>query len=417
MATVTALPDRRRSFWNPAAAHRQVLEWSLLLLVATFPLKSIVDLDAIVEVGSVPLLSLPKLAGALFFSLFLLYALLHRPTLWVDKTHALLLGFIGIAIASSLQASVQSTAVITTARYASFIALYFAMVQLLTEPRTRAWVIWALVAACAVTASIALANMISRNALIAKTPYGDANDVAFMLATVVPLGCWLAGWQGRIRLLVLAMASVIALGVVLSFSRSALVGLAAAGIWLVLAERRRARMILVGVAFAVLLAALLVWLDPVQLREAIAAKQKVAWVNITNRIMVWQAAVQLVLEHPLLGVGPGNFQFYYAEVWLARPGAHELRVVHNSYLEIACEMGLVALALFGAFLAIIFTRLAAVVRRGGGDAGLAMALRASLVVALVGGVFVSEQLFAPYWLIAGIGNAVWLSVRRRHAEA
>lgn len=399
--------------YHVATSVPPLLQWSLLLLVSALPLKSVVDLDKVAEAGVVPLISLPKLAGALFFCVFFGYAFAQRRRLRIDKTHALLLAFLVIACISTLQADATRDAAITTARYASYIALYWALTCLLAEPRVRARVVWTLCLACTATAAFALRNLLWYHSLIATTPHGDANDVAFLLAAVLPLACWLSGWQGRVRHIVVAMVVIIGVSILLSLSRGALLGLVAATIWMAAAERRRARAIIAAAACCALLVMLAVWLDPFNLRESIAAKQHVAWANVTNRITAWQVALRLAVENPLLGVGPGNFQFRYAEYWKAHPGAHALTVVHNSYLEIACELGVVAAALFCAFLATTFVRLGAVVRRGGGDASLALALRTSLVITIVAGVFVSEQLFAPYWLIAGIGNAVWLGLRRQ----
>jgi hypothetical protein len=49
---------------------------------------------------------------------------------------------------------------------------------------------------------------------------------------------------------------------------------------------------------------------------------------------------------------------------------------------------------------------------GATDVGdLAVAVRAALVVALVGAVTLSEQYFAPMWILSGLATALWCSAR------
>jgi len=71
------------------------------------------------------------------------------------------------------------------------------------------------------------------------------------------------------------------------------------------------------------------------------------------RIYYNQVAVDLISVSPLLGIGPGNFvnnfsQYYPSlETWVFQP-------VHNIYLLIASETGLIGLSLFSFFLFLIF---------------------------------------------------------------
>jgi O-antigen ligase len=122
----------------------------------------------------------------------------------------------------------------------------------------------------------------------------------------------------------------------------------------------------------------------------------------------------LAVEHPLLGVGPGNFQFYYSEHW-ERPGVQRIRVVHNTYLEIAAEIGSLSLVLFLTYLAVTDARLRAAANQDLGLAGLASAVRASLIVAAVAGFFLSAEFLAPFWLFGGLAQAVWRTGRIRRS--
>src|SRR5438477_4343749 len=89
---------------------------AILLVVASAP----VELAATATVGG---LSLTKIAGALCFASFALYALRSRELLSLDWTQALVLLILAAAMLSTLQAREVGSALSTTARYASFAAI------------------------------------------------------------------------------------------------------------------------------------------------------------------------------------------------------------------------------------------------------------------------------------------------------
>lgn len=75
--------------------------------------------------------------------------------------------------------------------------------------------------------------------------------------------------------------------------------------------------------------------------------------NIVGRIGqregIWSLAVQLIREHPLIGVGPGAFEAYSAaNVRQVEPGVYEVPVphAHNWLLQVALDAGIVGLLAF-----------------------------------------------------------------------
>lgn len=66
----------------------------------------------------------------------------------------------------------------------------------------------------------------------------------------------------------------------------------------------------------------------------------------TGRLAIWAANLEAVRDHPLLGVGFGNYdrrmESYYARHRLADRRSH----AHNSFLQIAAEAGIVGLSAF-----------------------------------------------------------------------
>lgn len=59
--------------------------------------------------------------------------------------------------------------------------------------------------------------------------------------------------------------------------------------------------------------------------------------SVSARFEYWRAAVQIVKDRPILGSGPGTFSVLFRS--LKRPDAEMAKLVHNDYLEQACDSG------------------------------------------------------------------------------
>lgn len=384
-------------------------EIALLLLVATAPLEGVVNIAP----GG---LSMTKLAGLLCFTSFFLNAFATRRRLWLDRTHAIVLLLLLTALVSSALARNIPEALSVTLRYGSFVALYIVITQFVGDHVLQRRIAWTLTISSAITGALAIRYFIGGEQQLAVVPYADPNDTAFILATTLPLSFWLFRQSRALWPLVVVSIGVISAAVVLSFSRGALVGLAAAMIWQVVANRRSLPIVIGGVLLLVVSVAIFVYANPEQVRAGLLAKQNVAAYNVELRQEAWGAATQLALEHPV-GVGPGNFTFYFLEASGRPQGSENLGVVHNTYLDLAAEMGISSMILFLAYLGISFSRLNQAVRENLGAPGFAVAVRASLVVAAVSGLALSEQYYAPFWVIGGLATVMWAEKRAAEAMA
>jgi putative inorganic carbon (HCO3(-)) transporter len=387
------------------------VDLALLLLVASAPLESAFQL------GSSDLLTPTKLAGALAFTSFALHAMFTRRRLFFDRIHAVVFLLLGLAMVSTLQAEGIDAAVATTQRYASFVALYFVISQFIGDHRLQRRIAWTLSLASSVAALIALENFFfSGGAYVyrAALPYGDPNDLAYVLATTLPLTFWLLRERWVLRPVVLGMIAVILPAILFTYSRGALVGLAAGILWLIITERRYIPFLAAAGIATIVAAVAFIQENPdssFRLQEGLRAKEKVASYNVDSRLTAWRAASELAADHPLLGIGPGNFQFHYAEVAGIPPGAQHISVVHNAYLDIAAELGFVGLGLFLLYLFAVFARLTVANREGRGPPGYAGAVRTAFVVAAIGAFTLSEQYYAPLWLLGALATALWAEGR------
>jgi putative inorganic carbon (hco3(-)) transporter len=385
------------------------VEIGLLILIAAGPVEGALQ-------PAESALSITKGAGALCFLSFALHAIVVNRRLHFDRMHAFALGLVGLSLLSSVLARDVPLALSTSVRYASYVALFVVVTQLAGSDAVRRWIAWVLSGAAAVAGAMAVTNLVSGDTALATLRHSDPNDFAFMLATALPLTLWLLRGRRALRLPLIVLAGVISAAIVLSFSRSALLGLAAAAVWHIVTDRRQVRLLLAVLGVTGLALFAFIQLNPSHVEEGFELKRNWASENVDSRLELWGAALELTERHPLLGVGPGNFRHYYFETTGRPPGTFQLEVVHNAYLDVAVELGVLGAVLLIAFLFTALTRAERSARAGVGERGFATAVRASLIVSVVASLTLTEQYFQPMWLFGGLATVLWWEARRKAAE-
>jgi putative inorganic carbon (hco3(-)) transporter len=374
---------------------------ALLLLVATAPL------EGAIQIGSGSVLTISKLAGALAFSSFFLFAVATNRKLLVDRSHAIIGLILALALVSTLQARDVPQGFSTSIRYASFVALYLVVSQFAHDHRLQRRIVWVLCAASTVAGLLTIRNFLNETTSQAALPYTNPNDTAFVLATTLPLAFWLLRERWVLRFAAIGMIGLMSASILLSFSRGALVGLGAAALFQLVTQRKHILLLAGGVLVSAVTTIAFIQTNPGQVESGFQAKQRVAEYNVESRIEAWRAALDLIEANPLLGVGPGNFREYFYEATGNPPGTPNLLVVHNAFLDVGAELGLAAMLLFIAYVGVILRRATLAERAGSGLPGYATALRAALIVAVVASLFLSEQYYAPLWLLGGLATALW----------
>ncbi|MCP4624407.1 MAG: O-antigen ligase family protein, partial [bacterium] len=124
-------------------------------------------------------------------------------------------------------------------------------------------------------------------------------------------------------------------------TRAALVALAAGMVWLgVLWSKKRFGSIRT-IAWGVALCISLIFVSAYILED----KKRLdgsAW----YRLIVWQNCIEMIKDRPVLGLGPGGFQFFYpaytnrVQVDLAFDKKKQIRRVHNDFLQLGAELGI-----------------------------------------------------------------------------
>jgi putative inorganic carbon (HCO3(-)) transporter len=241
--------------------------------------------------------------------------------------------------------------------------------------------------------------------------YSDPNDLALAIIISLPLCLALLFLsRGGLQKLAWALAMLVMLYAIISTgSRGGFIALivtAAVFLW-EFAIRGRRRYLL-GLA---MLAGVIFWQSSGGLlvgrlkgtfnqQEDTAAAYDSAE---AHRQLFWRS-VEVTKQHPLFGVGPGNFQ-EISGLW------HE---THNAFTQLSSEGGVPAFILYVLILWCAFKNLRATKRLAGGRTEprlFARALLASLAGYVAGSVFLSvAYAFFPYFLV-GYATALFLSAK------
>lgn len=217
----------------------------------------------------------------------------------------------------------------------------------------------------------------------------------------------------RARWLYAAVAGIDLLAFVLTQSRGGIVGLVFGLLTaLVVAGRARARILALVLALAAAAVGYYFGYKPAHVLGGDTTRGGLNGAS-SGRLDLWHVALLVIEGHPIGGVGLGNFSTVepsYAmravNLTMVRQIVTEHLVVHNTYLQMAADLGLVGLGLFLAILALPI-RLAgrALKRLELENHELEFHIRgllAGTIGMLVAYAFLSAEFEKPLWLLLGL---------------
>jgi O-antigen ligase len=232
--------------------------------------------------------------------------------------------------------------------------------------------------------------------------YYDANDLATLIATALPLGlhCFLVHRRPVERVLAGIGLAILAVGLIRSGSRGGFLAcLAVTAFVLLRVTTIPARSRLIGVA-VILLFVLGTASDKywAQMQTIIHPHEDYNLTAEEGRIQVWERGLGYMTSYPVFGVGVRNFPV--AEGTISPQARRQERglpvrwgAAHNTYIQIGAELGIPGLLLFLGLLWSAFGALRRAARRRGAPtrevASLAQTLMAALVGFAVGAIFLS----------------------------
>lgn len=219
--------------------------------------------------------------------------------------------------------------------------------------------------------------------------FGNTNDMALHLVTILPISvALLFGSKGIVRkLLYGACAALMISAIVLSYSRGAFLGMVVVLLFIALklGRRRRLEIVLAVLGFAAAIVVLAPDKYGSRLLSIVIPSLDPEGSADSRRGELFRS-IYIALRHPLLGIGMGNYQPEMSYKGL---------VTHNSYTQVAAEMGMTALACYSMFIVTPLKKLAQIsretfeTRRDSRFYYLALGLQASLIAYLVTSIFLS----------------------------
>jgi O-antigen ligase len=171
----------------------------------------------------------------------------------------------------------------------------------------------------------------------------DPNDIALLQVMALPLIVYLYSTSGRrLKLLLVGMALLCLYGVILTQSRGGFLALVVAGT-LILSRSSMSRsaklsIVAVGVVVFGVLAGT-AWKDRIR---TMWDPQSEYDQTAGGRTDIWKSSIVLLATHPW-GVGIDNF---VTAEGLSHGGVGKWSASHNSFLEVAVELGIVGLVIF-----------------------------------------------------------------------
>jgi O-antigen ligase/polysaccharide polymerase Wzy-like membrane protein len=258
----------------------------------------------------------------------------------------------------------------------------------------------------------------------AAGPIGDPNRYAQILLMAAPFAVFLA-FRARTavaRLIARLATLAILCGVFLTYSRGAFLTIALLGCLLVVWRYVRPSVAVLG---ALLVAVTVVAAAPTYVARmaTILNAQDLGTSDgngvpdaaIRGRATEMFAALAVFVDHPLIGVGPGQYVPFYSQSYqlieelkfrsLARP-----REPHSLFIAMAAETGLLGLGIFIAIFAVLLRRLLRTRRywltRDPNRAHLTTAFVFGVLAYLGTGVFLHLAYERYFWYLLGVTGAV-----------
>lgn len=380
------------------------------------------------------------------------YLIIQRQKLVVDQTFLLMLVFLGSLLVSSLVAVDLDLALDEVIEFlVEGLALYLLLINVIRKYVTLKRVIWALILAASMLGSFTtyqelthsydqeFGGLAPRHSLEesgtvtedediqlnrAGGPVdGNPNRYAQILMVIFPLALFRV-WAERsfwARALALAASMLILSGILLTYSRGAFVTLVLVLLAMIVLRYIRVHQILFSVGAVVLLGSLVApgyvhRLDSLRGVEGLISSEADAEPDYVTRSRVTEmlAALHVFLDHPVIGVGPGQYTPYYSIDYQLDPEIAlryipKTRRAHTLYFELGAETGVIGLGTFLAILLLIMFKLWRTRRRWihtrVDRANVATALLLSIFGYLGTAIFLHLSYQRYYWLLVALATA------------
>lgn len=210
------------------------------------------------------------------------------------------------------------------------------------------------------------------------------------------------------------------IAVIYSFSRGGFIGLSAAVIYMLITSKKK---ILNIIIFLVLLGICFVLAPPEyweRMRSITGYQNEDIRSSSQIRARLWKIGVNMAIKNPIFGVGPLNFPYQIVEYGAdVEPNLNELhylggRAAHNTFIQVAAELGLPGLFCFMALIIIAYKNANSVQRKFTSIQrredywlqALPLAIKAALVAYCVSNFFLTTSVYPHVYILSALSFAI-----------
>jgi len=327
-----------------------------------------------------------------------------------DRISMVVFGLIGVFCIGTVFSEWKAQSAELVGHFVKLFIFYYYILALTNTERRFAYAYWFIVAFTCLVGIEAFYNYFTGNFRFNQgvmrtggaTSYGDhANSMAMYMATTIPMLVYLIARYKNvlIRWLCLLLIIICFITLIITASRSGLLCIIAVALTYIGFSKHR-----VAYFVCLVLVSVCTW-------ALMPEQYKMRYSSITSsqlddssqgRVEAWKVGLDMFLEKPILGVGPGVFPAAYWNrrgVWLQS---------HSLYIQVMAETGAVGILAFATLLIVIFKRLNTMFRsdptkRSSDDLKVfARANYAILIGLLVAGVFGHIMLRDTWYLTAAL---------------
>jgi O-antigen ligase len=380
-----------------------------------------------------------KLGGVVLAGSWLIHVIKReRATAVLAKDHPLL-GFLGVLLVvwtfcSLLWAVDVGVAAGDAFQVGQEMLFLFIVYSAITEPRHLRWLLWAFIGGATSTALVGLTVAPAPDlysvpgAARVSGGVGDPNYLAAFLVAAIVFGVFMFAAERGVVSRWLSMSSIVICSLAL-FRTQSRGGIVASGVVLVVALVLSGPVRFRALAVVSTIAAFgIFYFTLVAPPQALARISEFRADEGSHRVELWTVATHVFRDHPVFGVGAGNFRvvepaYSITDINLRTTDVilDRAEVVHNTYLHVLAETGLIGLALFVSVIVATLTMGVRAINAFSklGDLEMEILTRGLAIGSigmLVAFVFLSAQHEKQLPLLLGALAAVYAISRRSFAE-
>jgi len=269
----------------------------------------------------------------------------------VCKQNYLIIGFLLTIIISIIFSVDRNYSWIHFVGIIKVFFIYFAIINLITSKEHFTHLVWIVILIFGIPSILAIIEYYQHGTTykgIGDPVWHDNNYFAHLLTMTIPLTFYsIFNSKSFIKNLILIILCVcMIITITLTFSRSGFMGLTAVLTIILLKLKKKFYLLSIGIVFVIGLLSFLPSNYKDRVYSIITYQQDKSSIE---RVYAWEAGLNMVKQHPLTGVGLGNFESLSKAY---NPSLQSFRTAHNFLIHVAGECGIIGLLLF---LALIIT--------------------------------------------------------------